>query len=498
MCYPKPGPRCSGHTRELLQNAQAHFDKIAATHDEESIEFLNAKALLNSAKSIYRSSPAGIAKLTEDVKNAPADMDKKDKALLEKTLNRAVVKREIQKNAYVENTNGRLNALATLTASETNARFDEAEAKSILQVHTSTFASKELSARKANFNPDEEAYSNFVSTMETKFANGTPEQKEAVAKLKTLPAPDAPSLAAYVTAEEGFQKAEVALSLEEARIASFHNISNADSHAYYDAYRNQYKKEYANLPATERPDPPKNWTNTEIRSLSPNTLGDYKYLPKDAASTYAAYRLRADAKSVKGHQDEAIYASLDLETAGPAGNAGFKPSNGHIIEVGIVKYNNKGEEIGRYSKLMRPPQAFLDEHGTGAEHIHKISVKDLDNQPSWDSVSSEIITELKGTTFIAQNANFEQPWLTHHLPGFEHNSGQKPVIDTLDMSRRHFDIQNHRLQTICGQVGVAYTNGHRATHDAEVTGSAFFKMRKVLQTQWDSKPARRNAKTVTI
>ena len=66
------------------------------------------------------------------------------------------------------------------------------------------------------------------------------------------------------------------------------------------------------------------------------------------------------------------------------------------------------------------------------------------------------------------------------------------------MSRRHFDLPNHKLETICGQVGVPYTDGHRATHDAEVTGQAFFKVRKVLQRSWDSKPARRNAKPITI
>lgn len=499
MCYPNPGPRCSRHTRVHLQKAQTVFDAIAADNDAESIEYLNAKALLNSAKSAYRSSPDGIKQLTNDVANAPEDMDKKELALLKKTLNRAVTKREIQKNAYVEMNNGRLDALSTLIASDKKARFDEDETKSILQIHTSTFASKELSAVKAKLNPDEEAYSAFIQTMEDKFGNGTTEQKEALAQLKALPAPDAPSLAAYTSIEEGFQKSQVALTVEEARIASFHNISNTDSAAYYAAYRTQYQEEYANLKQSERPDPPKNWTNNEIRNLSPNTLGDYKYLPKDAASSYAAYRLRSDASSVKGtNQAEAIYASIDLETAGPTGSAGFKPSNGHIIEVGIVKYNNKGQEISRYSKLMRPDQAFLDEHGTGAEHIHQISVKDLDNQPSWNSVSSEVAAELKGTVFIAQNANFEQAWLGEHLPGFQHNTGQKPVIDTLDMSRRHFDIQNHRLSTICEQVGVAYTNGHRATHDAEVTGQAFFKFRSIIQNQWNSKPARRNAKTVTI
>lgn len=502
MCRPKPGPRCSRHTKERLLQAQQHWDtEIAPNYESDSqdIKYLTAKALLNSAKSAYRSSPEGIKELKEKLANADENMSDADRKNLERTLARAQNKRIIAKHALAEIQNGRLDNLTTLIDSDNDTEFSSEEINSILQAHSSALSIKELNAKEPNFAKDETGYQELVQRLEEKYANGTDEQKEALNRLKALEAPDAATVKAYASYEEGLQKAAIALSVEEARMGSLHNVDADEAHKYYRAYRDQYNEKYAHLAPSERPDPPKAWLNTEIRNLSPNTLGDYKYIPTDPASVYAAYRLRSDATSIPTAKlNEAVYASIDLETAGPTGAAGFKPSNGRIIEVGIVKYNNKGEEVGRYSKLMRPEQSFLDEHGTGAEHIHQISVKDLDGQPSWDSVTSEVAKELDGTVMIAQNANFEQSWLKHHLPDFKHSTGQKPVIDTLDISRRHFDLPNHQLKTICGEVGVPYTNGHRATHDAEVTGAAFFKLREKLQKEWDSKPARKNAERIAL
>lgn len=102
MCYPYPGPRCSRHTQEHLVAARTRFDEVAKNFDEESIEYLTAKALLSSAASAYRSSPAGIRQLEQDLADLPENSLAKDKALIEKALTRAKAKREIHKNAYRE------------------------------------------------------------------------------------------------------------------------------------------------------------------------------------------------------------------------------------------------------------------------------------------------------------------------------------------------------------------------------------------------------------
>lgn len=495
MCYPLPYPRCSSHTRTAVQQAQANFDKVALTHEETSLEFTTAKAELTAAKSAYRATPEGIKNMEAELANP--DLNDDERKNLSKYLSRAKLKRQSQMNALHEFQSGRLASMTTLLTEEN--RFDADENKSIIEAHTSQIASSKLNAKNVNLEPvSQEDYNEFVDTLAAK-PNLTDKQKEAIEELRNQKPCDAITLQSYQTMDEGVQKAETAVTLEQTRIGGLHNIDAVTARQYYEAYRKQYKDEYAHLPESERPDPPRSWLKSDLKNLSPMGVKEYKYIPNDAATNYAAYRLRTDDSSVPSEKKRPIiYSSIDLETAGPAGNSGFNPANGHIIEVGIVKYDEQGKELSRYSKLMKPNDSFLAEHGTGAEHIHHISVKDLDGQPAWNDVASETSDELSGTVMIAQNAYFEQSWLNHHLPSFKHQTGVGPVIDTLDISRRVFDLPNYKLETVCTKVGVPYTNGHRATHDAEVAGEAFFKIKKTLQKQWDSKPARKNAKSISI
>lgn len=497
MCYPLPYPRCSNHTRIALQKAQAEFDKVVASGiDEKSIEYATAKTNLSVAKSAYRTTPEAIEAMEKELENE--DLDDKQKKDLARTILRSKLKRQAQMNALHEYESGRLEAMSVLIAAD-SSRFDKEEMKNILENHTQVVAASKFANKNADFSPiSQEEHDAYIASLEEK-GNLSEEEQNAIATLKASKPFDRNTYEAYQKADEAIEKAEVAVTLEQTRIGGLHNVDAITARNYYEAYRKQYKEEYANLPADERPDPPRNWLKNDMKNLAPMGQKEYKYLPGDSASNYAAFRLRADENSIPAEKKQPrVYASIDLETAGPEGSAGFKPENGHIIEVGIVKYNEQGKEIGRYSQLMKPDDAFLAEHGTGAEHIHHISKEDLNGQPSWNEVSNQVGKELDNTVLVAQNAYFEQGWLNHHLPNFKHQTGVGSVVDTLDIGRRHFDLPNYRLETICNMVGVPYTNGHRATHDAEVAGEALFKMKSTLQKQWNSKAARRNAKSISI
>jgi DNA polymerase III epsilon subunit-like protein len=297
-------------------------------------------------------------------------------------------------------------------------------------------------------------------------------------------------------------RAQNAINTEIKAIAGLNGVSREVAAAYYESYRNQYKEEYAHLAPEERPDPPQEWINT-INPTSgfkaPGMLGNY--MPADPASLYASYRLRSDSEAMPAilREKEVLYASIDLEVAGPSGNNNLKrrdmfdPELGRIIEVGIVVYNSKGEIVQKYETLSKPDPDFFKAHGTGAVEIHGITKSMISNSKPWPDVAPKVAEVLKDKVMLAQNASFEKSWLKRHLPTWDNNV---LIVDTMDVAQKHLDIPNNKLSTICKKVGVPYTNGHRAMHDAEVTGEAFFAMQKRIARKWNSNPARKSAPVV--
>lgn len=284
--------------------------------------------------------------------------------------------------------------------------------------------------------------------------------------------PDQHLWAAYQDYEQRMSKAVSAIRRQINSAAAFQGVTPAAAEERFEAFRAQYRREFASLPADQRPTPPEEWvrgfTTADMMAVS---------APADAATLYAVYRLQADPDAFA--DTDARYASIDLETAGPAGKDGFEPVNGSIIEVGIVEYDACGNVTGRYETLVAPAPEVAKTCGTGAVDVHGITLADVADAPGWAAVAPEVAERMRGRIMLAQNARFERSWLTHHMGEMgEEFDGYGPTVDTYCLAKQHFpDMERHKLANICAQVGVAYTDGHRAMHDAEVAAQAFFKMR---------------------
>lgn len=330
--------------------------------------------------------------------------------------------------------------------------------------------------------------------------------QESIRELRMMEPPTMMALKAYryLYGEDSdkmnaMSRAQVSIMNEIKNIAALTNTDKDIASGYYEAYRQQYKQLYAHLPASERPDPPKEWVETKNPTSGFKAQGMLgNYTPSDPATLYASYRLRCDKNAIPDilKNGEPLYASIDLEVAGPSGKETLKrrdmfdPEQGRIIEVGVVVYNGKGEIVETFEKLSRPDPKFFKEHGTGAPEIHGITKSMIANSKPWPEVAPLVEQILDGKIMLAQNASFEKAWLNRHLNDF--NGARIPIIDTMDIAQKHLDIPNNRLATICKKVGIKYTNGHRAMHDAEVAGDAFFKMQKRAERQWNSNPVRKN------
>lgn len=307
-----------------------------------------------------------------------------------------------------------------------------------------------------------------------------------LSQVREEPAPDAQTFAALQALPQRMEKAVAAIRRQVHSAAAFRGADPEEVQERFNAYREQYLREFRGRPADERPDPPAEWVEG-YRKKDMMAVSS----PQDRATLYAMYRCQADPEAFALNPAQRI-ASIDLETAGQRGRDGFIPENGSIIEVGIVEYDAHGTEVGRYSQLIRPSAAVEARCGTGAVDVHGITVDDVRNAPSWAAVAPTVADRLAGRVMMAQNARFERDWLAHHM-GVEKQPFDTygPTIDTMTIGRQHFSrLENHRLSTICEAVGVAYTDGHRAEHDADVAGSAFFAMRARIFATWSESPAR--------
>lgn len=284
--------------------------------------------------------------------------------------------------------------------------------------------------------------------------------------------PDVISFAVYDTLQKALGGMPKALTNEIKRVAEYRGITIELATAKFFELRDSFDGNGSHVGIVDA------WIGE-----GSNRMKGYKfyYVPFDYSVLYALYRMRTDVSMFA--VDTMNIVSVDIETAGPAGRDGFIPSNGRIIEVGMIEYTPEGVEVARYETLIRPEQSFLDEHKTGAVDIHQIEVSDLDDAPSWAEVAPKIFAFLKGKKLLAQNANFERSWFHEHLDGFTELN--MLTVDTLEIAERFLPgMENNKLSTICDRVGVAYTNGHRAMHDALVTGDAYFKIANSIVRVW--------------
>jgi DNA polymerase-3 subunit epsilon len=164
---------------------------------------------------------------------------------------------------------------------------------------------------------------------------------------------------------------------------------------------------------------------------------------------------------------------LDTETTG------LSTAQGHrIIEIGCLELVNRrltGREFHRFLN----PDRDIDE---GAEAVHGISRKDLENEPRFPEIVDELLEFLKDAELIIHNASFDIGFLDHELRLMKHAKPKieqhATVLDTLTLAREIHPGQRNSLDALCKryEVDASKRDVHGALIDSELLANVYLAM----------------------
>lgn len=331
--------------------------------------------------------------------------------------------------------------------------------------------------------PTEEQWREFLALTRARITdpeNGmTDEQRTAALVLWQRaadgPRPDGVEFALASAAHSRMWRVRYALDDQALQIASWMDVPRDEVKAKVAEFRAEY---YDKVARGEEIDIPAQYKSAWNKQA--------KIAPKDEATVYSYWKAE-NPELYLNPTPPKRFVALDLETTG------LSTKDHHIIEVGCVEYDATGTEIRRWNRLVRPPVGPDGTLSTGDPEVmavHKITVDDVKDAPTFDEIMPELHELLAGATIIGHNLGFD----TKHLKSaFRTYAGENPdaakhtwdgEIDTLFQAARHMDgLENNKLVTVSGALGIAYTNGHRAEHDAAVAGEVFFELRKGVKAR---------------
>lgn len=172
--------------------------------------------------------------------------------------------------------------------------------------------------------------------------------------------------------------------------------------------------------------------------------------------------------------------AVDLETSS------LTPLTGEILEIGIVEI--KGDDPKLWPRFSMKFDLSTDQAktlGTGAEHIHGISLRDIQGKPKITDSSTQKLLQsylCSGKKIISHNSSFEFRWLSQFVDGFFEsnydNCGLQTVIDTAVLSKFAFSLNNgegtpsNSLKTTVEKLGLEYKEAHQAQADAAMAALA--------------------------
>ena len=157
---------------------------------------------------------------------------------------------------------------------------------------------------------------------------------------------------------------------------------------------------------------------------------------------------------------EGHFLAIDTETTG------LFPESDRIVEVGAVRFDASGAELGRFSTLINPGRPM----SPAAFRVHGIDDEMLAVAPGPRVALPEFVAFLGDpgtTTLLAHNAAFDAAFLGRELARLGLDLPAHRVVDTLALARRRLpEAPDFRLDTLARLLGLDAEGAHRALADS--------------------------------
>jgi DNA polymerase III epsilon subunit-like protein len=154
-----------------------------------------------------------------------------------------------------------------------------------------------------------------------------------------------------------------------------------------------------------------------------------------------------------GPFDHVVFAVIDVETTG------LSPHDERLIEVAVITINGAGDELGRWSTLVRPDDRAL----TG----RLVAVADA---PTFGEVAGDLLGQLRRGVIVGHNVRFDLRFLDAELT---RQGAALPRLDYIDTHRLatllEVDTPNRSLALLCSALEVDFASWHTAEGDADAT-----------------------------
>ena len=161
---------------------------------------------------------------------------------------------------------------------------------------------------------------------------------------------------------------------------------------------------------------------------------------------------------------------LDTETTGLSFNDGHK-----IVEIACIETEDLIPTNRVFHKLINPKRNVPDQ----AFKIHGFSQEFLSSKDTFDQVSDELLSFIKGKKIIIHNANFDLGFLNGELGQIKKELiDRNQVTDSLEVSRNKFPGSSNSLDALCRRfnIDLSRRSKHNALLDCELLREVYINL----------------------
>ena len=132
--------------------------------------------------------------------------------------------------------------------------------------------------------------------------------------------------------------------------------------------------------------------------------------------------------------------------------------------MGCLRVRN-GVELDRFESLVDPRRPI----SPGAFRVNRITAEMLRGAPTFEQVAGPLLQVIEGAVLVAHNAPFDLGFLAAELGRARLPVPGNPVVDTLALARRTYNLARNSLSAVVAALGVTVSPTHRALSDVQAT-----------------------------